>query len=164
MTLRICNKCHIPKPLDDFRIIRGGKYHMRTCRDCLRDGYGVCSCGRKSYGRSLCSECTRKKPRRFRNRTHSVYAWLNQCLRSTKALSPSRKARGYRVKENNLTIEFLIELWDKQIGRCPISGFELKTISGDPCSASIDRINSELGYESKIELEDGIREIVENLK
>lgn len=61
-------------------------------------------------------------------------------------MSPSRKARGYRVKENNLTIEFLVELWDRQKGRCPISGLELMTISGDPCSASIDRINSELGY------------------
>lgn len=143
MDTKICVKCQLSLPLSSFRTVKG-KYLKRTCKSCMST---ICpSCGCKAEEGRICSECYRPEPRNYKSRDQSRTAWLNQCLRSTKACSPSRAKRGYRVKENDLTIEFLLDLWNKQQGICPITGLPLKSKSGDPCSASIDRIDPDRGY------------------
>ena len=53
------------------------------------------------------------------------------------------KAKGY---EHTLTVEFLVYLWNKQGGRCALTGVNLGFIGSGWCAASIDRINPNLGY------------------
>lgn len=64
------------------------------------------------------------------------------------------KRRSYQKGETNITLEYLKELWEKQSGLCPFTGWELilpkgSSYSGDPNSmyrASIDRIDNDKGY------------------
>ena len=54
-----------------------------------------------------------------------------------------------RKKDFNLTIEFLQELWDRQGGRCAISGLPIEHINKKVYqgqTASLDRIDSSKGY------------------
>ena len=64
-----------------------------------------------------------------------------------------RKAR-LRDKKQNLTLEFLKELWESQKGICKISGIKMyppksiysKEDSYRPDKASLDRIDNKIGY------------------
>lgn len=141
METKICKKCGIDKPLDQFWRSRA-KYRRTVCAECMAKT--ACACGRKSSGQEKCRSC--RIGRDWKNRIHSLSAWLNQCLRSTKYASPSRKARHYRVKENDLDTEYLLDLWEKQSGKCAVTGMEMATQSGNIRSASIDRIDPTLGY------------------
>jgi hypothetical protein len=62
-----------------------------------------------------------------------------------------------RVKnygKTNLTVEYLKALWEKQDGICPYTGYTMElpkntqdhNIKGSPKKASLDRIDSSLGY------------------
>lgn len=53
------------------------------------------------------------------------------------------KAKGL---DYDLTNAFLTALWDKQEGRCALSGVELGYIGSGWSSASVDRIDSTKGY------------------
>lgn len=53
------------------------------------------------------------------------------------------KAKGL---EFDLSNRFLTELWDKQYGRCALSGAELGYIGTGWSAASIDRIDPSKGY------------------
>ena len=60
-----------------------------------------------------------------------------------------RGARYKAVKNNmqyDLTTEFLFSLWEKQSGKCVLSGVFMTHCRNDPKSASIDRIDSSKGY------------------
>lgn len=148
MTTKICESCRAEKPLVEF-VKTKGIYLSRKCKQCLKGKCRNKNCDRMVYGKALCSQCIRKNnnsPPRKRPSTQSMNVWLNQCLRSTKSCSLSRAARGYRVKENDLTIEFLIDMLEKQNGLCAVSGLKLLSEYNNICSASIDRIDSGLGY------------------
>lgn len=57
-------------------------------------------------------------------------------------------------RDCNITVEFLKELWGKQKGICPLSGWELNLPkdtrigwkTSDPKNASLDRVDSSKGY------------------
>ncbi len=73
------------------------------------------------------------------------YLHLASCL--------DRAANRKRPKEIAITVEYLVELWKKQRGRCPASMLPLEVRKGghwngeqNPFVASIDRINNRLGY------------------
>jgi len=51
-----------------------------------------------------------------------------------------------RNKEFNITIEYLQELWDRQNGKCAISGIQLELGQQPDRTASLDRINNKKGY------------------
>ena len=58
-----------------------------------------------------------------------------------------RKTRRRYYKENNLDVQFIKELWEKQSGRCAISNIPLNLKGTDyNTNASIDRISSDFGY------------------
>jgi hypothetical protein len=143
MDQKTCIDCGLSKPIEQFKKVRS-KYRMKVCDECRLSRVCI-NCGHKSSGNKICWKCY-EPVFRPRNPQQSKRAWLNQLLRSTKACSPSRQLRSYRVKENNLTIEFLLSLWDLQLGCCAITKIALTTYSGEPCSASIDRIDPNLGY------------------
>lgn len=64
--------------------------------------------------------------------------------------SPFRKHLGSARKrdtEQNLTLEYLKELWELQNGTCPLTGWVLSLDrSAKPNQASLDRIDSNKGY------------------
>jgi hypothetical protein len=60
-----------------------------------------------------------------------------------------------RKHEFNLTLEYLKELWEKQSGKCPYTGWQLQNMENmstknqlpkTPDRASLDRIDSSKGY------------------
>jgi len=58
------------------------------------------------------------------------------------------KARN-RKHESDLTEEYLQKLWDEQKGKCVYSNIEMNLYNGEsklPTTASLDRIDSSLGY------------------
>jgi len=55
-----------------------------------------------------------------------------------------------KIKDRNLSVDFLYSLWEKQEGLCAISGREMTYITGEgriPTNISVDRIDSSIGYE-----------------
>ena len=64
------------------------------------------------------------------------------------------KNRSYKKGETDITLEYLKELWEKQNGLCPFTGWNpllprSSSYSNDPNSmyrASIDRIDNSKGY------------------
>lgn len=58
-----------------------------------------------------------------------------------------RKTQRRCYKENNLDVQYIKELWEKQSGRCAISNIPLNLKGTDyNTNASIDRICSDFGY------------------
>lgn len=57
-----------------------------------------------------------------------------------------------KIKDRNLTVDFLDSLYKKQNGKCAISGRDMTYITGQgrvPTNISIDRIDSSKGYEEE---------------
>lgn len=80
------------------------------------------------------------------NAGNDIGRWFNITI-----LKDSRK----RARMFNLAIDidqpYLVELWNKQEGRCAISGIQMQTQSGtvankNPYRASLDRIDNAKGY------------------
>jgi hypothetical protein len=78
--------------------------------------------------------------RRNRTKGRSVKGWLTQRLRSTKI------KLGRKIWPNDLDIDFLLSLYEKQEGKCAVTGIKMTTKDRDILAASIDRINSDVGY------------------
>lgn len=63
-----------------------------------------------------------------------------------------RNAKRRTTKDNNLTLEYLKEIWEFQKGKCPYSNIDLilntysTNVSDRIYSASLDRIDSSKGY------------------
>jgi hypothetical protein len=65
-----------------------------------------------------------------------------------------KKEKKRALGETNLTVEYLKELWEKQNGICPYTGYRMELPektegfyhSGGPTRASLDRIDSSQGY------------------
>lgn len=57
-----------------------------------------------------------------------------------------------KCERRNLTLDFLLELYNRQNGQCAISGVTMTYITGSgrvPTNISIDRIDSDKGYEEE---------------
>ena len=54
--------------------------------------------------------------------------------------------KGDRGKEFDITIDFLEKIYNKQDGKCAITGYDMKIEFRSPYSVSVDRINSAKGY------------------
>jgi hypothetical protein len=52
-----------------------------------------------------------------------------------------------KTKFKDVTLEFLLDLYNKQNGKCALSGLQMSNKLGDLYSISIDRINSKIGYD-----------------
>jgi hypothetical protein len=58
-------------------------------------------------------------------------------------MKSNAKIRGMSVE---ISPEYLWDIWEKQEGRCALSGVKLNLRADEEITASIDRINSEIGY------------------
>lgn len=76
--------------------------------------------------------------------------------RSSSAKNFLRSLSKKKADRRDLSVDFLCELYDKQQGKCALSGKEMTYICGTgrvPTNISIDRIDSNVGYEeSNIQL------------
>jgi len=98
-----------------------------------------------SMGHSWCKECNNKN-----SSENNRYLKGNKELKRiiTKRFGDSKlraSSKGFRF---NLTKEFLENLYTEQCGKCFYSGLELSLCTSDNFSLSIDRVNSNLGYET----------------
>jgi hypothetical protein len=92
--------------------------------------------GEKLRRQKKCNSCRNKT----RYTTH--VGWLRRILIYTK----NPRLSSGRLLDNELDIEFLKLLWEKQNGRCGITGLKMTHNANDSCAASIDRIDSKIGY------------------
>ena len=144
MTDRTCNVCGIRQDLAQFS--KAKQYYMKKCKTCCKKKCEKCD--NIAYNAKFCSECYRKAAGRVKvhRKVLPVISWLKACLNSTKRCSTARKARRYKLKENNITIEHLLELWNQQNGKCYLSNMDMRTEYNSIMSASIDRIDGSKGY------------------
>ena len=97
-----------------------------------------------------CKECQQIRKQKYWKTKETVD--LNNYLRILRNGCKSRISRGktsYRNLEFDLDLNFLKELWNKQEGKCSISGIEMTYIHGSgkhTKNASIDRIDPKKGY------------------
>lgn len=103
----------------------------------------------KIYGRAKAKradaeqgEIGRKKDRSYRQ--SSVRSFLSCKLGHIK----KERHRGKHSEKyrNDIGLDYLLELWKKQDGRCAISGKELSCNFNDLFGVSIDRIDPNVGY------------------
>jgi hypothetical protein len=121
----ICSHCRIEKPLTHFRPYKNKCNRQYT-----------------SYSNS-CFECNKTRHKKCERKTSTrIDQKLGQLLSGARA----RSIRDNKVF--NLTKQFLIDLFNKQEGKCFYTGLDLlayNNSSNDLC-VSIDRINSTKDY------------------
>jgi hypothetical protein len=116
---RTCARCQQALPVETFDRFKSGNYRQ-TCNPCR-------------------SAATRKTA------SSSYETYLSNLFSKSRDTSKRRDLGNYEV-----TLEQLIELWEAQNGRCAVSGVVLTHhVDGSghkDFNASIDRIDSQLGY------------------
>lgn len=88
------------------------------------------------------AERCRERQRKYQERveTANMEAWLAKCMKHAKAADKKYD------REFDLTIGFLLDLYDRQDGRCAISNVPMKHERNNIFSASIDRIDRYKGH------------------
>lgn len=114
--LLYCKRCKHYKPVVDFyeNDVKCRRYYSNNCKQCESE--------RKKKARNI--QCEQADLEKF-----------------LKSLISGCKTRALKSKKCTLTIEQLINLWNKQKGLCAISGLQMTTVKGKMImNASIDRI------------------------
>ncbi len=125
--LLLCNKCHTYKPVSEFN-----KNHTKNKE---RLYYGYC-----------CKQCTN-----LRQKNHDISLSndkkLKRCI-NARLLGAKDRAKTQGL-EFNITLEYLLYLWNYQKGKCALSDlnmtYELK-VRRVPTNVSIDKIDHTKGY------------------
>ena len=130
----------------------------KLCTKCGEDKFfcNFFTSGKKVDGspkyNSWCKVCIKGKMASYHKRT-----WGEERLQFS-AFRRTKNYRSYLVyllgkarrrHECSIDIDYLCNLWDKQNGLCAITGWEMTMRLADgvvSTNASIDRINSEIGY------------------
>lgn len=108
---------------------------------------------RRHYERNL-AEIKVRQALRYKEKREEILAWNNAYYsrvepRMKELIGRIRRHCVQRAIPLDLTEEKLLKLWDKQKGRCAITGIELSLKRGEGRkreAASLDRIVPELGY------------------
>ena len=82
---------------------------------------------------------------RARIKRHTLEGRLKALVNGTK-YSVKIRGRAKRNLEHSITYEDLVNLYDRQGGRCALTGRAMTTITKDPNVISVDRINNDIGY------------------
>ena len=127
-----------------MEVIKGedGRYH-KPCPECGKDQSYL----RKNYAEEslrlnkLCKGCSNKKAENSHRGWHRGIrvSWFNK-------FKTGAETRGILW---NLTLDDVADIMDRQEGRCALTGWDIEFPEvGNPqkAPASIDRINSSLGY------------------
>ena len=119
--MKTCAKCGLDKPIDDFRLCGGKRrkelgHRRSTCKHCEWRA----SYKRRSAGTIAQSLRLRIRSQRTFDRKHGV--------------------------EFDITIDDLMQLYERQHGRCAITGLSMVASFKDLKAISIDRIDNERGH------------------
>ena len=125
-----CNKCKQWKPISKFSIdntfLHGNRGGLcRECKDCQRKRY------------------YENRNKLFTDDEYALRYKLQQALNGTRRRSKEKNMY------NDLTIDFLLYLWEKQNGRCALTGLDMtyKFYEGRVnTNVSVGRIDSTKGY------------------
>lgn len=135
----ICKFCNDEKNIDRFQ-----KYKSKHTNEDLYD--------------TKCYDCKYKdKDDKKENKKYTVEGFLKCLLADKKNENCTRnnKRKDDKFKEFNITHKYLIELWNKQNGKCAYSGRDMvynyakkdyNYLNYNPEKVSIDRIDSSIGY------------------
>jgi hypothetical protein len=131
--MKTCSKCNKILELCDFyttgKKVDGSPKYQSWCKSCI-------SSKMKSYHKKTWGE--EKLQFSAFKRTKSVRAYITYL-----------RQKAVRRKNNCLSIDKLEEIWNKQEGKCALTGWDMTMILGKgniDTNASIDRIDSNLGY------------------
>ena len=141
MTSKKCTKCNNVFDLSNFyttgKKVSGEPKYNSWCKKCILEKQSLYH--KQTWGEDKLKYTSFK-------RTKSVKSYLSY-LRA--------KALG-RKKDDNIDIDYLINLWDKQNGKCALTGWDMTMVLGEgviQTNCSIDRIDSSIGYvEGNIQL------------
>lgn len=92
--------------------------------------------------RYRCKLCTQKRENELKSNNLRVY--LSDVLKTSKQTAKKRK-----IDCHELDVDFLVELYEQQSGKCAITGIPMTHIAGHgvvPTNISVDRIDSSIGY------------------
>lgn len=122
----LCYKCLQYKPIEDFDDNPSNWYRLckdRRCKQCKKLQY---------------------EKRKIQNRHKSdIYNVLRQRFYGARDRAKRKNL------EFNITLDYLIYLWNKQQGKCALSGIDMTTILYDGrtnTNVSVDRIDPSRGY------------------
>jgi hypothetical protein len=133
--LLTCSKCKQEKPTTEYyadpKAKRGFQYQCKSCCKVTRNNY-----------------CERNYERYYQNQTDSRNKFqgrMKECFFNARSRA---KRKGM---EFNLSCDDLIVVWDRQNGKCAITGIEMQLIQAsrkkaNPARVSVDRIDSNKGY------------------
>ena len=94
----------------------------------------------KRKGRS--GDLLRHNERKYRS--SSIYTFLShKYSQLKKEKHHNKKSDKYKL---DISLEYLMELWSKQDGKCAITGKQMEHIKNSLFSASVDRIDPKFGY------------------
>lgn len=174
MSEKECNECHVVKTLNSFHVSKSCKLERcNTCKECRsikakRNDYPrpppgtMVYCNKckithdessfssqKSSSNGLQSICKKCQAQKQSVRNSKLLGFIAKIMKDGKRNAERRDI------DFKLTIEDLIEVYDKQKGKCSISGVEMTHISniGKECrvinknNISLDRIDSTGIYE-----------------
>lgn len=125
-----CNKCKQWKPKSKFNIDNNSLHQNRggvcsECKDCQRERY------------------YHERQKLFENDDLALKYKLQQALKGTRRRSKEKNIY------NDLTLDYLMYLWEKQSGKCALTGIQMtyKFYEGRVnTNLSVDRIDSTKGY------------------
>lgn len=87
---------------------------------------------------------SRARHRRDQQHATELYKIVEQLRNSTRASTKLRNLNGCNYEESEITIEYLIELWEKQRGRCYYLNVPMNTCG--EWQVSVERIDESKGY------------------
>ena len=158
-----CELCNIQLTQDFVKNFKPKEYKSihgfcRSCRKKLRVIQEI-------VGGKVCTKCNIDKPFGdfpFHKKTYDGFdSWCKECRRAYRheckqSLDSHFRARLSSIRDDrrkiysDLTLEQLIELWNRQVGKCAISGVEMSYQRNkrqhNMRNCSIDRIDSSKGY------------------
>lgn len=161
--LRKCWYCNTEKELcsrEFYRDKRNSKGYQGICKDCTKKRNKKYNVEHKEYFKQKGKERYKKEenPARYK-RYQKQYLERIRAARKTpegklydlfKAAADRSEKKGW---ECNITLEFLLELWNKQNGCCLLTGIPFTLlVSGEfnrrysPFNPSLDRIDCYKGY------------------
>jgi hypothetical protein len=131
--MKACSKCSKSLELSDFyttgKKVDGSPKYQSWCKSCI--SFKMKSYHKKTWGDEKLQFTAFK-------RTKSVRAYITYL-----------RQKAIKRKNSCLSIDKLEEIWNKQDGKCALTGWEMTMVLGKgniDTNASIDRIDSNLEY------------------
>jgi len=147
MNTKICSRCKKEKSVEEFNYAKKRKGTNFTTQRAIAH--------RGSQCRQCCAEYAKEFRKRHKNYRGSgllkKYPKEHRLLisairhRISDAKGRTKKAKG-KLPECTISADYMFELFNKQQGKCALSGVPLKLEVGSLTVLSIDKIRPEKGY------------------